>query len=103
MLAQELKSFDLPQVEIHGLFMTTKMSGGAGYNRIGASSPTKQLLDGPVKKYFPDSQPRPLGQSQSTPQLLLAQHQIGLRQFDPNIVRSSSVALRLELICLRSL
>ncbi|VDB99669.1 unnamed protein product [Peniophora sp. CBMAI 1063] len=86
MLAQELRSFDLPQVEIHGLFMTTKMTGSAGHNRTRSSSPTKQLRDGPMKKYFPDSQPRtPLGQVFSTPQVLPAQHDIGVRQFDPAI------------------
>ncbi|KZV71325.1 hypothetical protein PENSPDRAFT_650785 [Peniophora sp. CONT] len=85
MLAQELKSFDLPQVQIEGLFMTTKMAG-AGHNRNLSSSPTKQLRDGPLKRFFPDSQQRlPVGQSQSTPQLLLSQNQLGLRQFDPAI------------------
>lgn len=93
MLAQELQSFDLPQVEINGLFMTAKMTGGAGHNRNGSSSPTKQLRDGPFKKYLPDSLPprAPLGQSQSMPQVMIAQHQIGLRQFDPTIVSTSIV------------
>ena len=93
MLAQELRSFDLPQVEIEGLFMTTKMAG-AGHNRNGSSSPTKQLRDdGPKGKIlFPPREPS----YQSTQPVPGSQAQLGarlgLRQFNPAIVSTTIAA-----------